>query len=462
VKSSRTEIHSRVHGVPQLQFEDHRMTSFSGLVLFQMLFKRLGLKARLRKAFGAEDRERSYGLATIVMQLVVQGLLGFRRLRDRDYFADDPLLCRVLGVSQLPDVGTVSRTLGAATPQSVQNVRALSRQVVLDRLVQLDLATVTLDFDGTVQSTRRHAEGSAVGYNKKRKGNRSYYPLLCLVSQTSQVFDMLHRAGNVHDSNGSLDFMLECIDDIREVLPDARIEVRLDSAFFSEKTLDLLESLGVEYSVSVPFERFPGLRRRIERRTSGWTLIDDTTSFIELDWRPESWGESDPRRFIAVRKRVPTRIKGPLQLDLFEPREHGYEFKVTVTNKKVRAGSATQFHNGRGNAENTIGEAKQWAGLDYVPCRRLVANQLYSCSAILAHNLAREFQMVTDEPRTQRALPGRAAAFAFSTLGTLRHLLLRRAGALTRPAGKLTLTVAASGPARQEFERITDCLQAAA
>lgn len=59
MKSSRAEIHSRVHGVPRLRFEDQRMTSFSGLVLFQMLFKRLRLKARLREAFGPEDRERS-------------------------------------------------------------------------------------------------------------------------------------------------------------------------------------------------------------------------------------------------------------------------------------------------------------------------------------------------------------------------------------------------------------------
>ena len=31
----------------------------------------------------------------------------------------------------------------------------------------LSPARVTLDFDGSVQSTKRHAEGTAVGYNKK-------------------------------------------------------------------------------------------------------------------------------------------------------------------------------------------------------------------------------------------------------------------------------------------------------
>jgi hypothetical protein len=42
-----------------------------------------------------------------------------------------------------------------------------------------------VDFDGSVQSTRRHAEGTAVGYNKK-KGTHSYYPLLCAIGQTGK------------------------------------------------------------------------------------------------------------------------------------------------------------------------------------------------------------------------------------------------------------------------------------
>ena len=459
MKSSRAEIHRRVHGVPEVRFDDHRMTSFSGLVVFQLLFKRLDLKARLRRVLGAADRGRSFGLVVVVLQLVVQVLLGFRRLRDRDYFADDPLLCRVLGLSRLPDVATLSRTLAAATAAHVEGLRRLLRELVLERLATLELATVTLDFDGSVQSTRRHAEGSAVGYNKQRKGARSYYPLFCTISQTGQFLDLHHRPGNVHDSRDAESFVETMIAAVRGVLPRARIEARFDSAFFSETLLALLERLGVEYAVSVPFERFPGLRGRILRRTSGWKRVDDERSFIEVDWCPKSWSRSRTRRIIAVRTRRLVRRKGPLQLDLFEPRDHEYEYKVFVTNKTVNANAALLFHNGRGNQEATIGEGKHWAALDYVPCRCLVANQLYSICALLAHNLARELQMATSKPRVTRALPSRAAMFDFSTLGTLRDLVLRRAGSLTRPANRLTLTVAATGPARQRIEHFLHNLQ---
>jgi hypothetical protein len=53
-----------------------------------------------------------------------------------------------------------------------------------------------MDFDGSVLSTKGHAEGSAIGFNKRKKGARSYYPLFCTVAQTGQFFDMHHRPGN--------------------------------------------------------------------------------------------------------------------------------------------------------------------------------------------------------------------------------------------------------------------------
>ncbi len=461
MKSSRAEIHSRVHGVPVIRFDDEKMTSFGGLVMFHLLFKRLDIKSRLRACFGALDRARSFGLATVTLQLVVQILLGFRRLRDRDYYAADPLVCRVLGVSKLPDVATISRTLSAATKTCVDKLRALLRELVLVRLKQLQLGTITLDFDGSVQSTRRHAEGSAVGYNKVRKGARSYYPLFCTVSQTGQFFDMLHRPGNVHDSRGADDYVAAKIEEVRANLPSTRIETRLDSAFFSEAILKVLERCAVEYSISVPFERFPALRDFIMRPRRKWQRIDDERGFLEIEWQPKVWADCLIRRVIAIRSRRLVRQKGPLQLDLFEPRDHEYEYKVFVTNKVVRAGSAMLFHNGRGVQEAILGEGKHWANLDYVPCRRLLANQIYSTTALLAHNFARELQMASSKPRVQRQPPNRAPIFEFANLGTIRDRFVRRAGSLTRPGGTLTLTVAAAGVARHGIERIVHALRAA-
>jgi len=264
----------------------------------------------------------------------------------------------------------------------------------------------------------------------------------------------------VHDSRGADEYVAAKIDEVRANLPSTRIETRLDSAFFSEAMLEVLERCAVEYSISVPFERFPALRDFITRPRRKWQRIDDHRWFLELDWQPQSWEHCLIRRVVAIRSRKLVREKGPLQLDLFEPRDHEYEYKVFITNKVVRAGSAMLFHNGRGVQEAILGEGKHWAALDYVPCRRLLANQIYSTSALLAHNLGRELQMASGTPRTPRQAANRAPIFEFATLGTIRDRYLRRAGSLARPAGTLTLTIAAADIARRGIERFVQSLRA--
>ncbi len=86
--------------------------------------------------------------------------------------------------------------------KSVDGLREVCRKGVLDRLKKHRLKRLTVDFDGSVLSTTRFAEGTTVGFNKKKKGQKSYYPLQCTIAQTGQDFDVLHRTGNVHDSNG--------------------------------------------------------------------------------------------------------------------------------------------------------------------------------------------------------------------------------------------------------------------
>ena len=195
------------------------------------LFQNLGLALRLRRCFAHLDKDRVFGLARVCLQLIVHVQLGFRRLRDRDIYADDPLILRVLRVRRVPDVATISRTLASGDTRSVDNLRELKQELVLERMETEQLPRVTADFDGSALSTSRKAEGTAVGFNKKRKGARSYYPLFCVIAQLGMFFDLLHRPGNVHDSRGAKVFIRKCIQAIHARLPRAVIECRLDCVF---------------------------------------------------------------------------------------------------------------------------------------------------------------------------------------------------------------------------------------
>ncbi|MGH8490945.1 MAG: hypothetical protein ACREXS_19290 [Gammaproteobacteria bacterium] len=76
----------------------------------------------------------------------------------------------------------------------------------------------------------------------------------------------------VHDSLGAKHFILHCIGAVRAALPGVAIEVRMDSAFFSDEIIGSLDAQGVEYTVSVPFERFTEIKQQIERRRGWWPL----------------------------------------------------------------------------------------------------------------------------------------------------------------------------------------------
>lgn len=455
MKFRRSDVQRQAHAIPQLKFDKQALTSYAGLVLFQQFFTNLNLKARLRTCFRHQAAGKVFGRATLFLQLIVHLLLGFRDLRDCRAYRDDPLVLRTLGLERLPDVATLSRMLKSADPRSAENLRRLMRELIFERLAILGLARLTLDFDGSVLSTRRRAEGTAVGFNKKRKGERSYYPLFCTIAQTGQVLDFLHRSGNVHDSNGARPFILACIEAVREVLPNTVIEVRMDSAFFSDEIIDALHAWRIDFTVSVPFERFLELKAVIESRRR-WHRLNHMVSYFEIDWKPKCWEKSF--RFVFIRTQAKQQRKEPIQLDLFVPHEYGYEFKVIVTNKTVKANTVVAYHEGRGAQEGIFGDLKTDCQMGYIPVRTWMGNQLYLLAGLFAHNLIREFQMAITPPERNTSIQ-RTTLWAFEKIDTLRNTLLHRAGRLTRPQGVLTLTLNANAWLRHNMPRILKTLK---
>jgi len=455
MKCSKAAIHRKTHRIPEIRFEDQKLTSFAGLVVYQVLFSRIGLKQQLNGCFRHLKVSPIFGHGIVVLLLVVHLLLGYRRLQDMRYYADDPMVHRLLGLERLPDIATVSRTLAGLDATSVANLRRLVRQRVVAQLAALSPARITLDFDGSVLSTGRFAEGTAVGFNRKKKGQRSYYPLFCTVAQTGQVLDVWHRPGNVHDANGAKAFILACVQEIKAILPRCVIEARMDSAFFSDDIVRMLDGAGVEFTVSVPFERFAALKTLIENRKR-WHRLNGQCSFFEADWKPVRWNER--YRFVFIRSANRKQYKGAIQLDLFIPYEYGYDFKVIVTNKPVSAKKVLNFHNGRGAQEGVFAELKSQTQMDYIPTRTKAGNQTFLLAAVLAHNLNREMQMCCFE-KARNTTEKRAPLWCFEQLGTVRLKLIQRAGRLTKPQGALTLTMSANSTVKSELLHYLDALK---
>lgn len=458
MKYSKAETIQKTHHLPTLKFEDQQLTSFAGLLLFQQLFNVISLRENLRQCFRHQAVGSIFGSGRIVLLLIVHFILGFRHLREMRFYADDPIVLRTVGLKRLPDVATVSRALAGTDAQSVSKLQKMLTDLVLDRLLTLQLATVTLDFDGSVLSTGRFAEGTAVGFNRKKKGQRSYYPLFCTLAQTGQVLDVLHRSGNVHDSNGAEAFIRCCVGHIRQALPGTRIEARLDGAFFSDQIVRRLEQLGVDYSISVPFTRLPALKEIVEKRQL-WYHCGTGMQYFDLKWKPKSWRRR--HRFVVICNEVKIQSKEPVQLDLFEPFKTGCDFKVVISNKSLSVPRLIDFHNGRGSQEGIFGELKSENALAYVPTRSWAGNQTYMLAALLAHNLTRELQMRTQAP-CRKTNSKRANLWKFMNINTVRRQLVQRAGRLIRPQGRLVLSLNANTTVKTDMLRILDALRDAA
>jgi hypothetical protein len=224
----------------------------------------------------------------------------------------------------------------------------------------------------------------------------------------------------------------------------------VDSAFFNQQILSGFDDQRVHFTASVAFERFTALKAMVESRKR-WKQIDSQWSYFETRWKPKSW--KGCFRFIFTRKKTKRQHKGPLQLDLFEPRDFNFDYKVLVTNESSSAKSVVLFHHGRGGQEAIFGDA--------IPTKRLIGNQIFTLCAMMAHNLSREVQMLA-APAADRARPKRPTAWAFEKLDTLRHRIIQRAGRLTRPQGQLTLTMSANESVRKDLIHFWDVLQKAA
>ena len=455
MKHNKKETHYKTFSLPKIYFEQQKLTSFSGLIILQQIFGILKLQNRLKKCFNHIKIHPIYGFSNTVMLLIVHLTLGYRKINDLKYYDHDPMVRKILGLTRLPDPSTISRILRNTDEKSFSKCKHLNSEIVLDRIAIEKLSRITVDFDGSVLSTKRHAEGTAVGYNKKKKGARSYYPLNCTIAQTNQVFDFLHRSGNVHDSNGAIDFAGQCFDEILGRMPRTTMETRMDGAFFSQDMVEELQQRNVEFTISVPFLRLTELKSMVESRAR-WVTSDEDTSYFEKVWKPNSW--DNKYRFVFVRTFNKVQNKEAVQQDIFYPDEYVYAYKVIVTNKIASANNIISFHNGRGSQEGIFAELKTQIQMDYIPFKRILPNKFYMLSSILAHNINNEMQM-NISPRDKNTTFKRATLWTFKKIDTIRKNIFIRAGRLTRPNGQSTLTISANKASEKEFTEYFEGLE---
>jgi len=444
-----------VKGDLRIEFVEQDLTSYGGLELLRRYADRIGLGTRLRAACAGLSSD--YGGARLALLIMSLFYIGARRLEQLRYVAADPLIGRFCGLARVPTARTVVNWLKQFTQATLAPLVQLNLTVVLDAITRLKLSRLTIDVDGTVVRTGATVGWAFRGFNPHHRKDPSYYPLLAHLAQTGHILRLKNRPGNVHDSKQAVAFVRELIDALRgqggRRLP---LEFRMDAAFCQPDIFRLLTARACAYAIKVGYWHWLPLKQLAAERQRWLPVAPNVTGFFhDLDipqWQLRL-------RVMIYRKHVRHESPKNFQLDLFTPDDGHFEYAAVATNLPLALPALYAFICGRGAQEKTIAELKGEFALDVVPTNHYGANSAWQQLSILAHNVARSFQLdtlATPKPRSRK----RTYGYLLRSIRTLRFLFITRAGRLTRIAGRNVLRLSHNPATKHLYDKLAAALAA--
>ena len=434
-----------------IQFGREQLTSYGGLELLRRFLVLIGLRARIRCAFAAQQLSGDYGASQLVLLVIGLLVVGARRLGHLRYVANDPLFARLCGLSRIPSDRTVVNWLKQFTQSSLRALTRLNSELLYEQIEKLKLPRLTIDLDGTVICTGAKVAWAARGFNPHHRKVPSYYPLLAHLAQTGQILRLKNRPGNVHDSKGAEAFVRQLIAELRERLGSLVLEFRMDAAFFQQYLLKLLDRLGCFYAVKVPFCKWTGVKALVAAQ-SCWSAVAADIDCFETQLTLAAWGLQ--LRVVVYRKRVHHLSPKNYQLDLFSPDDGYFEYSAVATNLTLTPRALWYFAAGRGAQEKTIAELKGEFALDAVPTNHYGANSAWLQLCVLAHNLLRSFQLHFSLAAPKPSSWKRTLSYRIASMRTLRFLLINRAARLARISGRKVLRFSSNPATESLYDRI--------
>lgn len=454
----KSEIGLKVNNNLSIKFINQDLTSYAGLELLNRFFRHIKLNSRIKNVMKQFKIKGDYPGYKLIMLLICIIILGIERVSQIKYLQDDPLLKRLCELKKISSRQTILKFLKSFTDEVLKGLAELNSELITDYLQKLGLTTLTIDIDGTVISSRGKPELSAKGYNNIKRGAYSYFPLTAYLAQTGHFLKIMNRPGNVHDSNGSTEFIKEIVLNLKFMLGSKiRIQVRHDAGFFDEKRFKMYETEGVEYCSKVPFWRYPIFKNTILSKNK-WEKINSKTSYFFKKMKLDNWEKE--RLFLIIRIEKPKKErKNDYQLNLFEPDDRSYEYSGICTNMNLSAKYLFKFMLGRSAQEKAIGELKNDFNFDKIPSNSYMANSGYQQLSMLSYNLMTSFQLnALGYDKTFKRNFKKTRHFVNCGIKTLRFLIFYKAGIFTNSSGKTVLNISNNSATKNLYEKIMENL----
>src|SRR6266851_2002345 len=407
------------------------LTHYGGIYFFQEFLRVLQFRHFLARRLGDFRSRHGYTLSQMVLALIYPIVLGLDRLESASFLRPDETFQYLTGLPSYPDPQSLRRFLLQAPPEFRQQLHRFNNRL-LQQFIHLPehRSRLILDLDSTVVTVFGRQEGTAVGYNPRYRGKRSYDPLLCLEANSSFLWDTELRPGDAGTWAGSRELLassfLSIPSDIRE------LRVRADAGFGYGPVLEILDERQAQYAVVArmtgPLKRALG-GLRYERLNPQWEIA-------QFEHRTSQ--AAPARRCVVARRPIEESDPEPTLFTLAR-----YLYRAWITNLPLTPAGVWHFYDGRAAMERRIREIREDYALSKIPTRAFEANALYLEVVRLAYNLVTAFQR-TCLPEEWQSL----------TLSKLRHRLFWLPGELTRPQNRPTLRLVNSPLIAKTGEKI--------
>jgi hypothetical protein len=415
-------------------FDEPLLTHFGGMVLIQRFCQRLHLRRRLQRSLTRPQRRGEYLPADLILALLFAIIAGLRRLNKTDVLQYNGTFLSLLGLAQFPDQTTLRRFLKRLPPPTIRQLVRLHDQLRRELFARPDSPSrLIFDLDAVVLTLYGHQQGARVGYNPKKRGRRSYHPLLCFEAQRQEFWHGSLRPGNAASNTGVVHFLRRCVAKVPPGFPRARIRLRADAGYFSGRLVREAENLGLGYVIVA--REYRGIKQRAQ--AARFQALRQGWEVAEFRYTPTGWKK--PHRFVVVRRPLPSDPVEAKQLTLF--RDHRYAYHVLVTNLGLTPWRVWQFYCPRATIEKDIRELLYDLPLGKIPTEAWVANVGFFQLVLFAYDLAHWFKRLCLPPE-----------YLHATLETVRTDLLVVPARLVRRGGRNVLHLPRDYHHRELFE----------
>lgn len=366
------------------KFTGKNLTIFGGVGLIKRWLEKIKLVSLLQMIDIRKERNKEYCVIDMLLSIIYGMMLGLFRPYHMAMLKHDRVFQSIVNLKNFPSQSTISRFLSKVRVKLSSEILTINKILLLRIRKRFEeyISGVTLDLDSHVTVVYGNQQRASVGYNPKKRGRKSYHPMLCFIGETRDYVAGVLRSGNHHTSYGWRSLLYSAI----KIIGIKVKRLRADSGFFSLELMLWATKRKIQYFIVVPMHHWV---QKLISHQGEWKKIDKNLQIKDLKVELK---KDLTVRIITVKKLVDKGKERKKNLWLFQWDDAIYDYQSIATNSEMDAMEVWQFYNKRATCENFIKEGIYSFGLDKIVSCNWAGNNSWFQLVMLCYNIFNWFK----------------------------------------------------------------------